>query len=265
MATTPMSRRASFCARRSAPRFVRTKTSESPRLGLEQLDEPVDLVVRGDRHEAVLDDAVLDVGLVAVSRSATASRCTRCASSPTSPSSVAEKSIVCRTFGRRRTIRSTCGRKPMSSIRSASSRTSVRTASRTMSFRSTRSWRRPGVATTMCAPLRRFACDAHRRAAVGDADADALRRGERRELVGDLERELAGRHEHERGRRLPVGRRALDERQAEGERLARSGRRLRQHVEAGERVREDERLDTERLDDAAGRERLLDGRAHAER
>ena len=34
---------------------------------------------------------------------------------------------------------------------------------------------------------------------------------------------------------------------------------------AGDRVLKDERMDTEGLDDAAGRERLLDSRAHAER
>ena len=51
------------------------------------------------------------------------------ASSPTSPSSVAEKSIVWRLLGRRRMIFSTCGRKPMSSMRSASSSTRIATLS----------------------------------------------------------------------------------------------------------------------------------------
>jgi hypothetical protein len=60
-------------------------------------------------------------------------------------------------------------------------------------------------------------------------------------------------------------REALDERQPEGERLAGSRRRLAEHVAAGERVRNNERLDAERLDDAAGGERVLDLRAHAER
>ena len=47
---------------------------------------------------------------------------TRCA---TEPSSVAEKHIVCRCFGRIDAMRRIAGRNPMSSMRSASSRTSV--------------------------------------------------------------------------------------------------------------------------------------------
>ena len=46
------------------------------------------------------------------------------------------------------------------------------------------------------------------------------------ELLGHLQRELAGRDEDERGRRRLVGAEPLDDRQAEGERLARAGRRL---------------------------------------
>ena len=54
--------------------------------------------------------------------------------------------MVCRSFGRRRTIRSTCGWKPMSSIRSASSRTSTLIPSSRTSPRVARSSSRPGVA-----------------------------------------------------------------------------------------------------------------------
>ena len=56
----------------------------------------------------------------------------------------------------RRTMRSTCGLKPMSSIRSASSRTRIFTLSSVIALRSSRSLRRPGVATTMWALRARF-------------------------------------------------------------------------------------------------------------
>ena len=82
--------------------------------------------------------------------------------------------------------------------------------------------------------------------------------------VGDLPRELARRDEDERARPLVGGRRALDDRDRERERLARARRRLREHVEARERVREDERLDGERFVDGAGCERVGDRRGHTE-
>ena len=103
------------------------------------------------------------------------------------------------------------------------------------------------------------------RAAVDGRNAEILPLGERRELGRDLGRQLAGRHENERGRLAVGGLGALDDRQAEGEGLARAGRRLRQHVEAGERVRKDERLDREWCDDASLLERLRNVSADAER
>jgi len=114
-------------------------------------------------------------------------------------------------------------------------------------------------------PLELLRLCGDRSAAVGEAHLDALRRCERLDIPCDLERELAGRHEDERGRGLAVGGGPLDERNAEGERLARAGRCLGEDVAAVERVRQDEGLDAERLGDAAGRERLLNRLAHAER
>ena len=188
-----------------------------------------------------------------------------CARLPTSPSSVAEKSIVWRFAGRRRRIFSTCGLKPMSSIRSASSRTRIRIALE----RDEPPVREVGEAAgrrdddVRALELLRLRRD--RRAAVGGCAADPERRAEQRELLGHLQRELARRDEDERRGRLLVGRDALDERQPEGERLARARRRLAEDVAAGERVGDDEGLDAERLGDAAGGERVLDFRAHAER
>ena len=104
-----------------------------------------------------------------------------------------------------------------------------------------------------------------RGAAVGGRGANALRLAEQHELLGHLERKLAGRGEHERGRGRLVGRDELDDRQREGERLPRARRRLAEDVAALERDGDDEGLDTKRLGNAAGGERLLDLRAHAER
>ena len=104
-----------------------------------------------------------------------------------------------------------------------------------------------------------------RGAAVGGRRTNALWLAEQHELLGHLKRELACRREHERGRGRLAGRDELDDRQPEGERLPRAGWRLAEDVAALERVGDDERLDTKRLDDAAGGERLLDLRAHAER
>ena len=53
-------------------------------------------------------------------------------------------------------MRSTCGLKPMSSIRSASSRTRIFTCSSVIALRSSRSLSRPGVATRTCAVRARF-------------------------------------------------------------------------------------------------------------
>ncbi len=72
-----------------------------------------------------------------------------------SPGIVAENSSVWRSGGSALTMRWTSGQKPMSIMRSASSRTS--TCRRTKSVAPWRMWSisRPGVATTMSAPALR--------------------------------------------------------------------------------------------------------------
>ena len=67
---------------------------------------------------------------------------------------VAEKNSVCRVVGMVFRIRLSAGKKPMSSMRSASSSTSTSTPPRFTSLRSRKSHRRPGVAITICAPRR---------------------------------------------------------------------------------------------------------------
>ena len=104
----------------------------------------------------------------------------------------------------RPTIRSTAGRKPMSSMRSASSRTSIADVlQRHGAARRIRSSRRPGVATSDVGLAGGLAALAARcRAAVDRGDAQRAGVAHRVELVDDLAGELAG-----RGRaRAPAGR-----------------------------------------------------------
>ena len=103
-----------------------------------------------------------------------------------------------------------------------------------------------------------------RDAAVDRGDLQRACVGDVPRLLDDLRRELAGGGEDERGgargRRLD----AVDERHAEGERLAgpRGGRD--EDVAAGEDVGDDQALDCERLCDAALSECARDGIGHAE-
>ena len=76
---------------------------------------------------------------------------TRCL---TEVSMVAEKNSVWRSAGMAAMIFLMVGRKPMSSMRSASSRTRMRTLPRLTSCRLRKSYSRPGVAISTCAPLR---------------------------------------------------------------------------------------------------------------
>jgi hypothetical protein len=102
-----------------------------------------------------------------------------------------------------------------------------------------------------------------RDAAVDGGDAQSARCHQGPELLGDLARQLAGRHEDER-RRAAAPRDALDDRQREGERLARAGGRLGQDVMPVHDVADDERLDGERGGDALLGQGLDHGRGHAE-
>jgi len=101
-------------------------------------------------------------------------------------------------------------------------------------------------------------------AAVDGDDVEASDGSQRLELLRDLLRELTGRNEDERRGFVPVRFRPLHDWHRERERLARAGRRLREHVEAGECVRQHELLDAEWLMHVARGERIHDGFAHAE-
>ena len=96
----------------------------------------------------------------------------------------------------------------------------------------------------------------HAGAAVdgGHPAVDGL--GQRLEHLGDLEGELAGGHEDEAAGPLRLGPAdAGEQREAEGERLARAGLGLAAHVAAGEAVGDGEGLDGEGGGDAGARSR----------
>ncbi len=86
-------------------------------------------------------------------------------------------------------------------------------------------------------------------AAVDGRDRERAGVRDRAQLLDDLTGQLARRHEHECGGARVGGLDAVDERHAEGERLARAGGRLDEHVAPGEHVGDDERLHGEGLFD----------------
>src|SRR5262249_11301465 len=106
---------------------------------------------------------------------------------------------------------------------------------------------------------------AGRDAAVDGRDPQVVRTRERAEVVGDLKRELARRHEHERRGATVRAAGALDERDAESECLARARRGLGEDVEPRESVGQDVFLDGERRVNRSRSECANNGRADAER
>ncbi len=106
---------------------------------------------------------------------------------------------------------------------------------------------------------------ANRDAAVDGRDREVAGGGEELDLLCHLEGELARGNEDERGGARVVVRHPLDERNREGEGLARARRRLGEQVGARERRRNGAGLDLERRLDAARTKRLGELRAHAER
>ena len=90
-------------------------------------------------------------------------------------------------------------------------------------------------------------------AAVHGGDRRALATGEEPQLVSDLRGELARRHEDEAaGTACDSGCDAGDERNAERDRLARTGRRTAGHVSSGEGVRNRRPLDVGGVRDSPG-------------
>jgi hypothetical protein len=91
----------------------------------------------------------------------------------------------------------------------------------------------------------------HRRPAVQHADGAIARRRERGEGIAHLQRQLAGRHQHEPPRATGRGLcRSLDHRQPESEGLARAGLGLAADVAPGQPVGDRQRLDRKGIGDA---------------
>ena len=159
------------------PALRADEDEREPRLGLEQLDEAVDLVVGGDRDEVVLDHAVLDVGARAVLEARRRPRCTRTrAHRPRRRASPRRASSAGPSAGAARSARPAAEahvEHPVGLVEDERP-----DGVEEISFRSMRSWRRPGRRDDDVCALEALRLRADRRAAVGDADADALRRGE---------------------------------------------------------------------------------------
>ena len=104
-------------------------------------------------------------------------------------------------------------------------------------------------------------------AAVDGGDAERAGVRQRAQVLDDLGGQLAGGGQDERAGALAhgdVGLDAVDERHAEGERLARARRALDEGVVAGEDVADHEALDGERRLDAVGQQGLGDDLGHTE-
>ena len=186
-------------------------------------------------------------------RAAPASRVYSRATRPASPSSVAEKNIVWRLAGHRATIRSTAGRKPMSSMRSASSSTRKRTfgerdrapleqvlepaGGRHEDVR----LRRPREPAWRCRPRRRRRRSCSARAWATERDSSTIW----------LASSRVGASTSAAGRRS-VGGDAVGQRDREGERLAGPGRATSPSTSRPARTSPiTRRLDRERVGDAA--------------
>lgn len=152
------------------------------------------------------------------------------------------------------------------------------TSSSMQSPRSTRSFRRPGVATTTSAPAtQRGRLLADRQPADHGRDPQPHGAGVRGQRVVDLPGEFPGGDEDEGERLAGLGTAADgagEERQAEGEGLAGAGAATAEHVTAGQGVRQRGRLDGERRGDAlaaeggehlAGEAEVLEGLHRGER
>jgi hypothetical protein len=97
-------------------------------------------------------------------------------------------------------------------------------------------------------------------ASVDRGDLEAAGDRKRPRVVDDLGGELARRRQHQRGRARLAASEPVEQRDRERERLARAGRRLRQHVAAGEDVGDHEPLNRERPGDSMSGEGVDHGR-----
>ena len=207
------------------------------------VDHQVGLPDRRDRRVLVLADQAdvdrVDRGTPAPGRGPRGASWPRAAS-------------VCRVGGTDLRIDSTAGRKPMSSIWSASSRTTISTLSSRMALRSIRSISRPGVATTSWQPVPSSRCCWKIDSPPTTATARVRRpKRELLELAADLDDQLARRGQDQGLRAAVALVDLLQDRHQERGGLARAGRRIAQAIAAGHRRGDHLFLDRARLMKAA--------------
>ncbi len=183
---------------------------------------------------------------------------------------VAEKNSVWRSLGSRATIFRMSLMKPMSSMRSASSRTRTSTQSSVTARFLHQVHETPGRGDENVDAAGEGAdLLAHRHAADGERGAPLEVPAIGPEAVEDLRRELARRAEHEHAaalrRRASLGRRkAVEDRQREGRGLAGPGLGDADEVAPGEDDRNRRRLDRRRVGVALVSERTKNGLGEAE-
>ena len=162
---------------------------------------------------------------------------------------VAEKNRVWRCFGSLPTMRRMSWMKPMSSMRSASSRTKISTVSRLTARSCTRSSSRPGVATRTSTPLAMARiCLPIGTPPMASVTATFMMPAIGLEAVDDLAGQFSRRAQHQDAAALALGtnailRQVIEDRQREGRGLAGPGLRNADDVAAGEHMRDGLGLD----------------------
>ena len=235
---------------RSAPRLVRTKTSASSRSSSSSPTSASQPVVALDGHEAVLD-----VGRALLRRRVLVAHGVARVGLGDAAGLAVERGREEQRLALARALGDDAGRRPGGSPCRACGRPRRARACWTWSSVKARRCEQvlepAGGGDEDVRALRVAGLLLEADAAVDGGDAEVAGARQRAQLVDDLAGELARGGEDERRRAAGVGRDAVDERDAEGERLAGAGGRLGEHVAAGEHVGDDELLDGEGGVDAA--------------
>src|SRR3954451_20115976 len=270
MATAWTERAASFLTSRSAPRLVRTKTSVRPRSRSPSWSTRAATLSSCATRTKRCSTSARFSGAGACSWRR-ASRVYSRATTPTSPSSVAGNRSVWRAAraglaaARREADDPVDGgleahvEHPVRLVEDEHTRASERDVPAVQEVQQPAGRGDEHVGTPRALRL-----GVQADAAVDCRDAQGARGGDGSDLGDDLTGELAGGREDEREGPAARGGRAVDQRDAEGQRLARAGGGLDEHVAAGEHVGDDEPLHGEGRGDPALAQRADRGLGHAE-
>ena len=251
---------------RSAPRLVRTNTrvfSEFRQMAAHTLTRSIWCT---SRNRCSMASTVV---LGEATSWRTGSVRYRLTSRSTAPSRVAENSSVWWSRSRRRSTHSTWGMNPMSAMRSASSSTRVSMSATDSSPRSPRSISRPGRGDDhVHAPAELLDLALDVRPAVDGDDPEPGLVGQGLEHLADLDGQLTGGDEHQGPGPARLGgpgrHGALEQRDAEGQGLARAGLGLAADVAPGQGVGHGHGLDGEGGGDPLGGQGLDQGGVDAE-